>query len=241
MIWIFFIALTLITIAGGLVPIYLNIKQSWSPYLLAFSGALLLAITFLHLLPECFENAATPNGIFILIGFFLQLFLQKFSHGLEHGHAHIHEHTQDFNLLRPIIVGLSVHAFLEGIPLGYSFAQADTMPALFLGVAAHKAPEALTLMSVVIASPISKSKKIYVLLQFALLTPIAGILAYYYGRQFAFISNLLNYLVPIVIGAFIQIATTILFESGAKHHELHTKKIIAIVFGIAVSLLTLLH
>ncbi len=240
MIWIFFIALTLITIAGGLVPIYLNVKASWSPYLLAFSGALLLAITFLHLIPECFEVPHSKAGIFILVGFFLQLFLQKFSHGLEHGHAHVHD-AQNFNMLRPIILGLSVHAFLEGIPLGYSFAQSTTTPALFLGVAAHKAPEALTLMSVVIASPISRNKKISVLLQFALLTPLAGILAYYYGKQFAFISNLLNYLVPIVIGAFIQIATTILFESGAKHHELHSKKIIAIVIGIAVALFTMLH
>jgi zinc and cadmium transporter len=240
MIWIFFIALTLITIAGGLVPIYLNVKQSWNPYLLAFSGALLLGITFLHLLPECLSSNL-HSGVFILIGFFLQLFLQKFSHGLEHGHAHIQEHTQDFNILKPIIVGLSVHAFLEGIPLGYSFAQSETLPALFLGVAAHKAPEALTLMSVVIASPISRNKKISVLLQFALITPIAGILAYYYGRQFAFVSNLLNYLVPIVIGAFIQIATTILFESGAKHHELHTKKIIAIVLGVLLAASTLLH
>ncbi len=241
MIWIFFLALTLLTIVGGLLPIYFNFKESWNPYLLAFSGALLLGITFLHLLPECFQNYNAYTGIFILAGFFLQLFLQKFSHGLEHGHVHTHADSNHFQNLQPIILGLSVHAFLEGIPLGYSFANEQTLPALFLGVAAHKAPEALTLMSVVIASPMSRNKKISTLLQFALITPVAGIIAYYYGRQFAFISNMLNYLVPIVIGAFVQIATTILFESGAKHHELKTKKILAIVLGICLALLTVLH
>ena len=37
MIWIFFIALFLVTIAGGLIPVYLQLNKEWNNYLLAFS------------------------------------------------------------------------------------------------------------------------------------------------------------------------------------------------------------
>jgi zinc and cadmium transporter len=240
MIWIFFIALFLVTIFGGLLPIYLKLNNDWNNYLLAFSGAILLGITFMHLLPETFTDLKFKAGIYVLIGFFLQLFLQKYSHGLEHGHAHIHHHENSLTLA-PIILGLSIHAFMEGIPLGYNFSQSNTIPSLFLGVMAHKAPEALTLMSVVTTLQISKSKKIATLLQFALITPIAGLLAIYFGKNFSFINQVITHLVPIVIGAFIHISTTIFFESGTKHHDLDAKKIIAIVCGLALSLVTMLY
>jgi zinc and cadmium transporter len=239
MIWIFFIALFLVTIIGGLIPIYLTLNKEWNNYLLAFSGAILLGITFMHLLPETFADLHFTAGIYILIGFFLQLFLQKFSHGLEHGHVHTHDHSHAISL-GPILLGLSVHAFMEGIPLGYNFSQSNTIPSLFLGIMAHKAPEALTLMSVVATLSISKNKKIATLLQFALITPIAGLLAMHFGKNYSFINQVLTHIVPIVIGAFIHISTTIFFESGTTHHDLGWKKIVAIVLGLALSLVTML-
>ncbi len=246
MIWIYFLLLFTITIVGGIWPLQFSISKNWNENLLAFSGAILLAITFLHLVPECIVDLQSAAGPYILAGFFLQLFLQKFSHGLEHGHVHSHSHDEhDHNhhtpiLLTPILVGLSVHAFMEGIPLGHAYTSASTTPSLFLGIAAHKAPEALTLMSVVATMPFSKIKKWRILLQFAIITPIAGILAYYFGREFYFISHILTYVVPIVIGAFIHIATTIFFESGAKMHQLNRQKVIAILIGLLIGLSTML-
>jgi zinc and cadmium transporter len=238
MIWLLFSLLFIITIAGGLVPLYLKINASYNSYLLAFSGAILLGITFMHLLAETFTELHFNAGIYILIGFFLQLFLQKFSHGLEHGHTHVHD-ANAINF-QPIFIGLAVHAFMEGIPLGYNYQQGQTLPSLFLGVAAHKAPEALSLMTVVALLPFTKLKKMSILFQFAIITPLAGIMAYYYGHQYYAISNILTHIVPVVIGAFIHIATTIFFESGAKHHQLDAKKILAVILGLGVSLLTML-
>jgi zinc and cadmium transporter len=238
MIWIFFLALFLVTILGGLIPIYLKLNDHWNQNILACSGAILLGITFLHLLPEAFANTNSNAGVYILIGFFLQLLLQKYSHGLEHGHLHHHEgHTIS---LMPIFIGLGIHAFLEGIPLGYNFRDAQTIPSLFLGVAAHKAPEAITLMSVVSTLGYKKIKSTSILLLFSFITPFAGILAYQFGGQYSFTSNLLSYIVPVVIGAFIHIATTIFFESGTKQHEMIWQKVISIILGLGIACLTML-
>ncbi|MGB5462103.1 MAG: ZIP family metal transporter, partial [Aureibaculum sp.] len=82
--------------------------------LLSFSGAYLLSITVLHLLPEVFESHQKNIGIYILIGILLQTVLEYFSKGAEHGHIHIHPYTKGVPWL--LFISLSAHAFLEGIP-----------------------------------------------------------------------------------------------------------------------------
>src|SRR5207248_4773165 len=65
----------------------------------AFTGAYLLCLTLLHLLPELYhEHPDSPArsdlliGALILAGFFTQILLDVISMGVEHGHAHhIHD------------------------------------------------------------------------------------------------------------------------------------------------------
>src|SRR5678816_4787182 len=61
----------------------------------AFTGAYLLCLTLLHLLPELYHphNGSVPSddlkiGVLILAGFFTQIALDVISLGVEHGHAH---------------------------------------------------------------------------------------------------------------------------------------------------------
>lgn len=87
--------------------------------LLAFGGAYLIGLIFLHLVPEVFSadlgeaahnhahhdhdhgdhshGAYVNPGWFILLGFVLQIFLEYFSNGIEHGHQHKHgaQHSHD--------------------------------------------------------------------------------------------------------------------------------------------------
>jgi zinc and cadmium transporter len=65
-------------------------------------------------------------------------------------------------------------------------------------------------------------------------------MAMYYGQKFYFVSNLLVYIIPVVIGAFLHISTTILYESGTKHHELSRQKVTVVLLGLGFALLTLL-
>jgi zinc transporter ZupT len=69
--------------------------------LLAFSGAYLLSVTILHLLPDVYTvtTNSTTVGIFILIGIILQSILESFSKGAEHGHIHIHSDGKQFPTL----------------------------------------------------------------------------------------------------------------------------------------------
>ncbi len=243
MIWLYLALLFALTLIGAAVPLLkTGFKSSWIPLLLAFSGAFLLGISTLHLMPESFHEVGHQAGLYILVGFFLQLLLQKLSHGAEHGHVHVHDHEggQHAHTVWPILAGLSIHAFMEGIPLGFNYQSGSTLPSIFLGVAAHKIPEAITLSVLLLSAGIARKKIWWSVFLFAMVSPLAGILALEFGQKFFLISSILTSIIPIVIGAFLHIATTILYESGTRKHELSRQKVIAVLLGLGFALLTLL-
>jgi zinc and cadmium transporter len=230
--------LFVITFAGGSIPLLVKgLNDNRMHYLLAFSGSFLLSITFLHLLPETFEELGGKAGFFLLVGFFVQLLIQRITHGIEHGHVHVHPHEHHIPL-RSILVGLSLHAFMEGLPLGFNYRMEATEPSLYLAVAAHKLPEAM-LVATLVAGNSNKLNSYLILFLFSAITPFAGILATMLGTNYHFVANMVMALIPIVAGAFIHIATTIFFESGTRQHMLTWQKIIAIILGVGIGLATL--
>lgn len=229
-----------ITFIGGSLPLWgKKIEDDNMKYLLAFSGSFLLSITFLHLLPETFEELNTKAGLLLLLGFFIQLFIQRLTHGAEHGHAHIgHDHDQK-STLTSILLGLSIHAFMEGLPLGFNYREMATEPSLYMAVAIHKLPEAM-LVAAIVNNLKGKKQAIITLLLFSMITPFSGMIATKLGMTYLFMSNLILALIPVVAGAFIHISTTIFFESGTKHHTITIPKIVAMILGVGIGLLTLL-
>ena len=238
MIWLYLLLLFLLTSIGGAIPLFLKeFKASWMTLMLAFSGSFLLSITLIHLLPEASHELGEKAGVYVLLGFLIQLVLQRLSHGVEHGH--IHETSDHHHAILPIFIGLSIHAFMEGIPLGFNYTSGATLPSIFLGVAAHKLPEAITLCSLLLISG-TKTNKWLILVLFALMSPVSAMLAMYYGQKFQFVSSLLVYIIPLVIGSFLHISTTVLYESGTQHHQLSRQKVIAVLLGVGFAMCTLL-
>ena len=238
---LYFILLFLVTLGAGILPFYLkNTSEKFLQVLLAFSGSFLLGITMLHLLPESFEEIGIQVGGFVFAGFLFQFIIQRFTHGVEHGHLHQHEGHQHHQSMWGIMIGLSIHAFLEGLPLGFEYQHEHTTSNVFFGVAAHKIPEAFTLGSLLLLSR-AKQKWLWIIL-FAAISPIAALLANYFGHSmnYVFVQDAVAFLIPVVIGAFIHISTTILYESGTKNHEMSKQKIGAILLGVLLSSLTLL-
>jgi len=231
--------LFVITFAGGSIPIWIKwLDDKRMHLLLAFSGSFLLSITFLHLLPETFNELNGRAGFYLLLGFFIQLLIQRITHGVEHGHVHVHPHEHHMPL-KSILLGLSIHAFMEGLPLGFNYRMGATEPSLYMAVAAHKLPEAM-LVATIVSGNGNKSKAILVTLLFSAITPFAGFLATMLGTSYHFIADMVMALIPIVAGAFIHIATTIFFESGTKQHMLTWQKVIAILLGVGIGLATLM-
>ncbi|CAL66861.1 ZIP family metal transporter [Christiangramia forsetii KT0803] len=189
--------------------------------LLAFSGAYLLAVTVLELLPAVYRNPDSGIGIFIMLGLLLQIVLEFLSKGVEHGHLHFHDNTSAFPIL--LLISLSLHSLLEGFPL-----ESDNH--LLHGVVVHKIPVAAILSVFLIQSKLSKPKVFLFLGFFALMTPLGSWLK----NNIAFISEYIVYVNAIVIGIFLHVSTTILFESS-KNHSFNATKLAVIILGILLA------
>ena len=217
-------------IAGAIVVEIFKPKKGRSiQLLLTFSGAYLLAISLLHLLPELFANNPTEKiGIFILGGFLIQILLEYFSQGIEHGHFH-KSNVIPFSVL----ISLCLHALLEGVPLGGDL-QEHTHNALLYGIVLHKMPVAIVLMTFFLQSNMKKSRAYILLFLFAIMAP----LGVYSGNIFGALSFYHNEILAIVIGIFLHISTTILFESTDGHRFSFTK-IITIIVGTLLAIFSL--
>ncbi|GAA4313941.1 ZIP family metal transporter [Compostibacter hankyongensis] len=238
MFWTYLLLIILAGLGGGMLPlVFSRFRSGQVVYLLTFTGAFLFGITILHLLPEIFADLGESAGIYIVAGFFLQVFLQQWSHGLEHGHTHVAAPGAHV-ALSGLLLGLSIHAFMEGIPLGFRFHDKATLPALFLGILFHKLPEAFTLATVLLHQHSGKKKATVLVLVFAAMTPLAAVLARMAGSVVQGISELLLYIVAIVAGAFLHISTTIFFESGTRQHELNRGKTLSMIIGLLLALAT---
>lgn len=226
--------------AGGIA--HLLIRKPGTYFLklvLSFSGAFLFALTVLHLMPGVYSSPVNNIGAWILAGFFLQILLEYFSEGIEHGHIHVHNHHAHA-FPATMMISLCIHSFLEAMPLAGSFSTHSGHNhdhSLLSGIILHHVPVAFALSSMLSASGLKKSKIILCLFIFAIMGPLGAFFSEVLGQsQITNISHFYNYIMAIVIGIFLHISTTILFESG-NDHRFNRYKLIAIITGGIMGLL----
>lgn len=217
------------------------VKRNNSTFLkliLSFSGAYLFAITVLHLIPHVYHDSGNTSpevlGLYILGGFIFQLLLEQFSQGIEHGHLHL-EDNAGFPI--GIMISLCLHAFLEGMPL-----VSGPQTQLVFGIAIHHIPAAFALGSLLLNTALTKKSIILMLLIFAAMTPLGFLTSKALSQgEVSILAPYFDKMMAVVIGIFLHISTTILFESGsADHHTFNKKKLAAVFIGIGVSLTTFL-
>ncbi|HEY0029827.1 MAG TPA: ZIP family metal transporter [Bacteroidia bacterium] len=233
-----YIILFLSVIISGTSVLFINISSKNLKLILSFSGAFLFAISVLHLIPEIYLSG-TPNvGIFILAGFFAQILLEFFSEGIEHGHIHVHKHDHKHNAFPyAMMIGLSIHSFLEGMPLANRATESHS--SLLTGIVMHNIPIAIALMTMLLASRISKRNAILWLIVFALVTPLGTFTSYAIGQNMLFdLSTYFDKIMAVVVGIFLHISTTILFESS-ENHRFNLIKFMVIILGAVFAIVTL--
>ena len=255
--------------AGALTVIRFRLEErTYVKLFNAFTGAYLLSITFLHLLPELYEHGATESqtghyliGALILVGFFVQIVLDSFSQGVEHGHAlevtnghghddhhghshglgehHHHDHGPGLAAAAfpmGVLMGLCLHAFVEAMALGDAQTHHDpaSRQMLLWSIVLHNYPVSIVLLVMLLRSGLGRRKALGYLGLFAVMAPVGMALS-----SFTDLAHHTRELTAIVIGIFMHIATTILFESS-DGHRFNLAKVVAIVAGVGLGTLTVM-
>lgn len=241
-----------VLIGGGVAFYFRKNNKKLLQLVLSFSGAFIMGISVLHLMPVAFSypldatketisSHGNTVGLMILLGFFVQIFLEQLSKGVEHGHIHApHQGKTGFAI--QILLGLCIHAFFEGIPLENESIHAhDHHEHLLWGIVFHKAPAAFALVLLFLISDFKKPLIIIALLIFASMSPLGALVGGILSEEGVLTIERQNYIVAFVIGSFLHIATTILFEvESAEHHSISLRKLLAILVGIGMAILTIL-
>jgi zinc and cadmium transporter len=207
----------------------------------AFTGAFLLSLTLLHLLPELYHESGPEAGhargpLFIgalmLAGFFVQVALDVISMGVEHGHSHALHGKMPVG----VVAGLCLHAFVEAMALGdgHHHHDLESRRLLLFSIVVHNYPVAIALLGMLLHSGMSRRASLALLALFAAMGPL--------GMFVSSHTPLANYsreLMAIVIGIFMHISTTILFEASDVH-RFNFAKLGAIILGTALGVASVL-
>ncbi|MGB3344432.1 MAG: ZIP family metal transporter [Aequorivita sp.] len=217
-----YLLLFLAVALGYVIALFLRKKEMRNmEVFLAFSGAFLLSITVFELLPQVFESHSRITGVYIMLGILLQIFLEFFSKGAEHGHVHLHSEAKHFPWM--LFISLSIHAFMEGFPISEE-------NNLLIAIIIHKVPVAIILSFFFISAGYKRYTILIFIFFFALMTPLGNFIS----RNYEVVHQYENEITAVVIGIFLHVSTTILFESS-KNHKFNASKMTAVIIAVVLA------
>lgn len=233
-------------IAGLLVFFAPAFRERYFKLVLVFAGSYLFSITILHIIPELFSTGYDYGrmGLYILLGFLLQQLLEFWSSGIEHGHIHKHSSETSKGVIT-LMLGLFIHAFLEGTLLSHSSVVAEEAIAsvhahsdktVLLGIIMHKGPAAFALTAVLSAS-LSKKWTILWLTVFALASPMGMLSSSFFISHGILSKEGIGLLYGLVTGGFLHISTTIFFESS-PHHKFQLNKLLVTFLAAGLAMIS---
>ncbi|MFI3217551.1 MAG: ZIP family metal transporter, partial [Methylococcales bacterium] len=195
------------------------------PHGISFAIGALLAVAFWGLIPEAFE-AVKPeqfqslSGTILvgILGFFVleKLLIWRHCHfgeceahgDDEHTHDHDHAHSHHHGIAKSagalIIIGDSIHNFVDGVLIAAAFLTDVQLGIVTsLAVAAHEIPQEVGDFAILLQSGYGKGKALFYNVLASLTTVIGGVLAYF---SLADLHASLPYFLALAASSFIYIA-----------------------------------
>ena len=204
-----------------------------------FAAGALLAAAFVDLLREAGHEGNIDTAlVYTLVGILSFFFLERFLRWFHHHHEHDDKNTDPTPSL--IIIGDTVHNFIDGIAIAAGFlVSPSTGMVVTLAVAAHEIPQEIGDFGLLLRKGMSRQKVILANVLSALATTIAAIVFFQLGQSY---EVSLEIVLGLVAGFFIYIAVSDIIPSIHQREE----KVLAgwqsamlLIGAITVSLVTI--
>lgn len=219
------ILLILSVLVGVILGKLLGEKRKLAKGLLVLSAGFLITICLNEVFPEVYHEGGHHMGIWVIVGVLLQMLLENLTKGFEHGH--LHHHSEQGILPVALVIGLFIHAFIEGIPLS---SITEWNSPYLQGILVHNLPISFVLGTFLFHNKKFSALSWLIIGLFALASPLGMVLGGYFPVEY------IPYFLAIVGGIFLHISSVIIFESS-KNHNVDWGKIGLVVAGILLALL----
>ena len=228
------------------------------PHGISFAIGALLAVAFWGLIPEAFakvrpEQFQSLSATILagILGFFVleKLLIWRHchygsceahgddGHGDDHGHIHSHGNARSAGAL--IILGDSIHNFVDGILIAAAFLTDVQLGIVTsLAVAAHEIPQEVGDFAILLDSGYSRGKALFYNMLASLTTVLGGVLAYFSLED---LHDSLPYFLALAASSFIYIAVADLIPSLHKKTDMKTSLQQIALIAAGVFLICLLH
>ncbi|WP_394753916.1 ZIP family metal transporter [Crenothrix sp.] len=237
-------------------------RQAVLPHGISFAIGALLAVAFWGLIPEVFTDAPPEqfqalSGTILagILGFFVleKLLIWRHCHYGEHCEAHgdelehaphsDHNHGHHGHGAKSagslIIVGDSIHNFVDGVLIAAAFLTDVQLGIVTsLAVAAHEIPQEVGDFAILLHSGYSNAKALFYNILASLSTVLGGVLAYF---CLADLHDKLPYLLALAASSFIYIAVADLIPSLHKKTDMKTSVQQIVLIAAGVLLICTLH
>jgi zinc and cadmium transporter len=241
--------IVLATIAGGLLSVCaaafaLVLRAAWVPMLVSFAIGTLLGAAFLEVIPHAFEQGephqtagAILGGI---LGFFLLEKLLLWRHSHEHGEEaeplHHHEHSRAGAL---IVVGDTVHNFVDGVLIAAAFLQSPGLGLVTaIAIVAHEIPQEVGDFLVLRHSGYTKGKAFALNILTSLGSVVGGVLGYFTLSGY---EDWEPTLLGVVAASMIYVAVADLIPGLHKRPELRATAQQALLIAAGVAIIALVR
>jgi len=231
---------TLGPLVGSLLGVFQRCSEKILYNFLGFAAGIMLAISFINLIPESLKVTTLVMVVFGVIFGAIIIFLVKKAIPHIPTSRHFHEDSLQKieNTATLIIVGIFIHNFPEGLAIGIGFLQSFHLSlAIALGLAIHDIPEAVC-TSLPYYSLNGKRLKSFLVSASTVIPTLLGILIAYFFLG-AVSSALIGFLMASTAGVMIYIAADELIP--VSFSKLRFGSIYSLACGLAtVVLLTLI-
>ena len=146
-------------IGGAIVAAPRRISDRTLGLLMALGAGNLLGVSIIELIPESLAGVGETAPLFILGGYLLIHFFEHvFAPHLHFGEETHGETVVDTHVTSTAIVGLGLHAFMDGVAIGSAFIASPALGVIvFAAIMLHKLPEGFTIASVMKAAGTGRS------------------------------------------------------------------------------------
>lgn len=207
-----------------------------------FAAGALLAAAFLDLLPEAMSGHEHELTLMVALGAFLLFFiLERMLSWFHHHHEHDHKQPQHRRNASLIIVGDTLHNFIDGLAIGASFLVSPATGIITtVAVAAHEIPQEIGDFGLLLSKGMRRRKVVLVNLLSALATVVAAVLVFGFGGSLPVSEPIL---LAITAGFFIYIAASDIIptiHSEPKRHVANVQTGILVIGVVFVGATTTL-
>jgi zinc and cadmium transporter len=223
------------TLSAGLAALALTLRATWIPMLVSFAIGALLGAAFLEIIPHAFEQGEAHQVAFSILGgifaFFVleKLLLYRHCH-TEHCEVHdAHDHGRSGTL---IVVGDTVHNFVDGVLIAAAFLQSTELGVVAaVAIIAHEIPQEVGDFLILLHSGYSRARALAMNLVSSAATVIGGVIGYF---SLQLIDGLEPILLGVVAASMIYVAVADLIPGLHRRPELRDTAFQALLIALGI-------